>query len=65
MSVTLGDLSVKAKIRMVVIVTLSATLVGLGGCAVPKAIGKTAGGIVKTAGKVVSGTAKAVTKPLR
>ena len=55
----------KAKIRMVVIVTLSATLVGLGGCAVPKAIGKTAGGIVKTAGKVVSGTAKAVTKPLR
>jgi len=56
---------VKAQIRMVAIVTLAAASVGLGGCAVPKAIGKTAGGVVKSAGKVVSGTAKAVSKPLR
>jgi hypothetical protein len=50
---------------MAVFVTISAALVGLGGCAVPKAIGKTAGGVVKGAGKVVSGTAKAVSAPLR
>lgn len=55
----------KARIRTVTLVALSIALVGLGGCAVPKAIGKTAGGVVKGAGKVVSGTAKAVTKPLR
>jgi hypothetical protein len=50
---------------MLLITTLSLALVGLGGCAVPKAIGKTAGGVVKGAGKVVSGTAKAVSAPLR
>ncbi len=54
----------RTQIRFALIIVLAGTL-GLGGCAVPKAIGKTAGGVVKTAGKVVSGTAKAVTKPLR
>ena len=54
-----------AQIRLVVFVMLTAVLLSLSGCAVPKAIGKTAGGIVKGAGKVVSGTAKAVSKPLR
>jgi hypothetical protein len=55
----------KARIRTVVLLTLSSALIGLSGCALPRAVGKTAGGVVKGAGKVVSGTAKAVTKPLR
>ena len=52
------------QIRLALVMILACSLT-LGGCAVPRAIGKTAGGIVKGAGKVVSGTAKAVTKPLR
>ncbi|MBL7645308.1 MAG: hypothetical protein JNK74_03855 [Candidatus Hydrogenedentes bacterium] len=52
------------QIRLAFFLVLCGAL-ALCGCAVPKAIGKTAGGIVKGAGKVVSGTAKAVTKPLR
>lgn len=54
----------RLQIRFALFLVLACVL-GLSGCAVPKAIGKTAGGIVKGAGKVVSGTAKAVTKPLR
>ncbi len=52
------------QIRRALFIALAGSLI-LSGCAVPRAIGKTAGGIVKGAGKVVSGTAKAVTKPLR
>ena len=54
----------RTQIRLALFMVLASSLL-FGGCAVPKAIGKTAGGIVKGAGKVVSGTAKAVTKPLR
>lgn len=55
----------KDHIRVAAMVALVLALAGLSACAIPRAVGKTAGGIVKTAGKVVSGTAKAVTKPLR
>ena len=54
----------RTQIRFALFLALAGVL-SLSGCAVPRAIGKTAGGVVKTAGKVVSGTAKAVTKPLR
>lgn len=54
----------RTTVRIALLLMLAGGLT-LGGCAVPKAVGKTAGGIVKGAGKVVSGTAKAVTKPLR
>lgn len=52
--------------RLLMLAALATTmLTALSGCAIPRAIGKTAGGVVKTAGKVVAGTAKAVTAPLR
>lgn len=53
-------------LRLIVLIALAAAMfTAVSGCAIPRAIGKTAGGVVKTAGKVVAGTAKAVTAPLR
>lgn len=53
-------------LRRCVLMALALAMVTvIPGCAVPRAIGKTAGGVVKTAGRVVAGTAKAVTAPLR
>lgn len=47
------------KIAMLV-VPLVLLGVGLGGCAIPNAVGKTAAGVVKTTGKAVKAVGKGV-----
>ena len=54
------------------VLTLGAGALLISGCAAPRAIGKAAGGVVRTTGKVASGAIKttgkavgAVTAPLR
>ncbi len=51
--------------RHVLLLVLLLSAMGLQGCLIPRAVGKTVGGVVRGTGKVIGAAANVVTAPLK